>query len=257
MRATVNPDRTETAPSRRIFGLGWPVMLFLGWLVFELTADEALSSVVTCAKLGWNDWLTARWLRRTDPVCARGSACAWFMRALAISKVAIAATVVTVLIVWIEAAVNGGPPEPTRAFISMIVVAFVGLLLAALLTSFAVLGSLRSGHRIWVDSALKWSRWHNVWPPTSNFRRNHAAILILSALVIWLFPFAFATFFAIWAVIDLLQPLGPIAEICLVVIGFGVMVCFPMAMRMARDALTRRVEASSPWDCWPDARSNL
>src|SRR4051812_13976413 len=67
-------EKQERAPARweRLFSL--PVLLLLGWLVFELTAQPALGIVVLCLKFGLRDVQVACWLRHTDPWRARGRA---------------------------------------------------------------------------------------------------------------------------------------------------------------------------------------
>ena len=54
-----------------------PGLLALGWLIFEATSQPALAVVVVCVKFGWNDLLTAYWLRVRDPEPGRGRACFW------------------------------------------------------------------------------------------------------------------------------------------------------------------------------------
>ena len=58
-------DDSESSGFRWPFG--WGVMLALGWLVFEVTAQPRFGIAVTGTKLMWNDLLTARWWLKRDP----------------------------------------------------------------------------------------------------------------------------------------------------------------------------------------------
>ena len=71
----------EAAPAtfRRWFrGIGWPAAMLAAWLIFELTASDALTAVALCSKFGWPDLATAFWLRRRDSVRRRGEVCFWY-----------------------------------------------------------------------------------------------------------------------------------------------------------------------------------
>ena len=58
--------------------LVWSTLALVAWVGFELTAQPAVVAAVFCSKVGWNDFLTAVWLRRRDPHPGRGRACSWF-----------------------------------------------------------------------------------------------------------------------------------------------------------------------------------
>ena len=71
----------------------WALLLIVAWLVFELTAQPALAVAAVCVKFGWEDFRTARWLRRSDPDRLRGRACFWLYVASGLWKTAITGTV--------------------------------------------------------------------------------------------------------------------------------------------------------------------
>ena len=77
--APANVADSQRRESRLVPGLVWFILISTGWVLFELTANPALSAVVACLKFGWNDSLTARWMRRTDPNRARGGTYFWFL----------------------------------------------------------------------------------------------------------------------------------------------------------------------------------
>ena len=71
-----DPDAARDRLWRR---LEWVLLPGIALLIFELTADPALAVVVAGLKFGWDDLLTAGWLRRSDPVRTRGRAYSWFL----------------------------------------------------------------------------------------------------------------------------------------------------------------------------------
>src|SRR5436190_24021420 len=75
--------------------ISWGAMLPLGWFIYELTARPSFAIVVACGKFGWNDFLTAHWLLRTDAIRGRGRTCFWFYVASGVWKITVAAFVTT------------------------------------------------------------------------------------------------------------------------------------------------------------------
>lgn len=230
----------------------WVAMVVLGWLVFELTADEAFASVVACGKFGWNDWLTARWLRKSDPDRARGSACFWFYLASAAWKVALAATAAMFLLVGLEANANAGQP-PGREFTLAAIEAIVGFAVAALLSSIACVVAWRSGRRVWVDSALHASRRQSAWPPAGPMRGNRVPALLTSAIIAWLTPPGIAVLIVTLAPMNPQRRPQPGGESWLAIVLIGGMIGGAFAILTLREVLLRRVSAPSPRDCWPEA----
>ena len=241
-------------PRPRHSAIAWLTMLFLGWLVFELTADPALASLVACGKFGWNDWLTARWLQRSDTVRPRGLACACFYHASAAWKVAVAATAGFFLLLILEA--NAGK-APGREFKVVTGEALFGFAIAALLSTIACVVAWRSGFRVWVDSALHWSRYQDSWPPVAPWRRNRVPALLTSAIIAWLTPPTLLAMILTLAPINA-EPPAPqgmdswliIALVTAEVVGI---VGAGFVVLSLRELILRRVSAQSPYECWPEA----
>ncbi len=237
---------------RRREALAWATVLLIGWVVFDLTADPAITAVVTCTKFGLNDWLTARWLRKSDPVRRRGSACAWFYRASALWKVAIAATVGMFLLVYIEAAVSR-IGLPGREFMGMSIQAAICFLLAACLTTIASFGCWWFGHRVWVDPALHDARRQKAWPPCPTFTTNRVGTLLTSTMITWLVPLAIAALFLAFPEVGPRRQPRAGEDFWLPIVLFGVMISGAILILYGREALIRRVAAAFPEECWPEA----
>src|SRR5689334_12043375 len=108
---------TPKVSVRRINALVWATMLLLGWVLFELTAEEGVSSLVACSKFGWNDWLTSRWLWKMDPIRPRAWARAWFYCASGMWKVGVAATVGIWLLMIIAVVPIGNAAAPPAFYV--------------------------------------------------------------------------------------------------------------------------------------------
>src|SRR5258708_4158177 len=106
----------ESTPRRWPSWLSWSLLLTVAVIVYELTAQTMLSVVVACSKFGWNDFLTARWLRRVDPDAARGRTLAWLHIAFGLWKITGAAFLGAIIIVaattpWLQRFGLGGPKQ--------------------------------------------------------------------------------------------------------------------------------------------------
>ena len=72
----LNETGNESRSQRWSF-ISWPLILVIAFLIFEVTNDPAFAALAMCLKFGWEDFRTARWLRKTDPDRGRGKACFW------------------------------------------------------------------------------------------------------------------------------------------------------------------------------------
>src|SRR5947209_1697135 len=87
-------------------------MLAAGILVFELTKSPGLGAAIACTKFGWEDFLTARWLRRTDPDRRRGRTCFWLYVASGLWKCALTGIAVMFAVTFLAAAMQAPQPRP-------------------------------------------------------------------------------------------------------------------------------------------------
>src|SRR6478672_3123529 len=121
----------------------WPVLLAIAFLVYELTAQPGLGAAIACTKFGWDDFLTARWLRRRDPDRRRGRASFWLFVAAGLWKTAVTGVVVLFVVAFLEAAwrrqhpppAGGQAPPPSAALAGALAAALVGFTLSTLATA--------------------------------------------------------------------------------------------------------------------------
>ena len=81
----IDPSQSEGLLKR----LPWWLIGAFAALVAELTAHPSIGVVVLCLKFGWNDFQTALWLRRRDPIPLRGRICFWFYAASSLWRICI------------------------------------------------------------------------------------------------------------------------------------------------------------------------
>src|SRR5437868_5740148 len=101
----------EPPPTPWTNHISWGALFAVGWLIYELTARPSFGIVVACGKFGWEDFLAAHWLLRTDPYRGRGRACFWFHVANGLWKITVAAFIVTGSLLALAALLNDNPPR--------------------------------------------------------------------------------------------------------------------------------------------------
>jgi hypothetical protein len=206
----------------------WGAMLPAGWLIYELTAQPSFAIVVACARFGWNDFLTAHWLLRTDPDRGRGKTCFWFYVASGLWKITVAAFVVTGLILMLAVMIaRNGKFAPPRGLIDVGLTAVIGITLLAIVPLIGVMHARIYGIKVWVDSSIHECRRHKLWPPhATGF--NATMGLLFPALLVPIVVTALITFrLGIWSLLA-----------C--VFGEGLYIWM----------LFRSVAAHEPADCW-------
>ena len=196
-------DDWDTKPGQstspvRVFAQrhGWLVrgaIIVLALILFELTADAAVSTAVSCLELGRTDLATALWLRRTDPDRSRGRLGALCYLIQALVRVGITALVTLILIgVWIGRAnrIRPFPPLPPH-FLGAGVVWLLAFDLAALLALVVCAVALGTGRRLWFGPEPSLARRKGVWPPsrvaTGRLPANQGELVLIYPLVVaWL-----------------------------------------------------------------------
>jgi hypothetical protein len=247
--------REDDAARRRRRSLGWLLLGGAAWLAYDLSAQPAVGALTLCAKFGWDDLVTAVWLRRHDGNPVRGKTCCWFFVALGLWKTAATAAGAMVLLAVLMGAFEAQwpqrvPNDVTMMFGMVLAEAFTGFLLSAIVTYLAVWLALRRGQRVWVDSAVTKARIRGVWPP-SKWRGNRASALLLTSLIVLI------TGLLILLVVLLVValPRGPqgndgVAAFCVVAGMILGMFGSAFAILALRDAAEKRVIAYSPEECW-------
>lgn len=226
--------------------LVWSTLGLFGWLAFELTAQPALVAAILCTRFGWNDLLTAVWLRRHDPIKGRARACSWFCLASGVMKMVLSAFGLAMIISTVMAIVEGGKPRQNpnpqfpEAFWGPAIMMTAGTPVLALLALIGCVSARMNRIRVWIDSPLTRARQSNIWPPdfrdftrpsTQNVARGPwlamVSVAMVAAVVFTSLIFAFSQSI----VLAMLALIG-------MVVGIG--------------WLSRGVFASHPGECWGD-----
>jgi len=220
----------------------WSMLGLVAWLGFELTAQPAVVAAVVCSKVGWNDFLTALWLRRRDPHRGRGRACSWFCLSTGVTKMVISAFAMTVLITMVLAFTRAGQqrqnpnlPFPVVFWGPLILMA-AGAPVLAVLAFCGCVSARWHKVRVWIDDPLHHARRADAWPPDFSGTRRHNM-----ARGPWLVMLAFA----IVASMLLATFVGAFAKS--IVLGISVLVCPIIWICM----ISRGAFANSPAECWP------
>lgn len=238
------PSKDATTWSRRRW---WLMLMGLGWLVYEATAQPWLGAVVACARFGWGDFLTARWLRKMAPEKHRGAALYCFYLAAGLLKTGLGAVLLTgafvltgVLFELLQGPIPPNHPGLLGSLLATVIEIAVAGLFAGLCTLLGIAGALRHGIRIWVDSRVHRARRFDAWPP-DRFGRNSAYEVLRFGLVL---PFA-----------ALAMPLAFVALVNGVSWPFVLIpiVLILTTIALFHDWLARRTVASAASHCWPES----
>jgi hypothetical protein len=256
-------DPSDNAERRRWrLAVSWPLLLLLGWLLYELTTQPALAVVTICLKFGWSDFKTALWLRRVDPIRTRGWACFWMHVASGFWKTAIAALVPLFTMPFIidalgqKAAPAQGPPVH---FMVATLTAIGGFLLSALMTGVAVAIAWRHDVRLWLNRAIHHDCRENNWPPLHALAGQPNNVGRLLMAMVFVFLFTALTPILIGAAAALAGPMaaaagnqGNGAAFFSVAFTAGLL-ALACAIAKGRELLARKLAARSPVECWPEA----
>jgi hypothetical protein len=233
----------------------WSALLLLGWLVYELTAMPALGAFVVCFKFGWNDFRTARWLRRVDPLRPRGRTCFWLYVAAGLWKIALTGTLVMFgVLVWAvigNAAPNNAPwlgVAALQVFFGAWVATLLGFALSTLTTCIAVGRAWRHGVPLWLQPSVHKARKENVWPshyPHLKRHRNKAGRLIKWALMV------------VVVAASVMIPLTVERRLRFLTFVLVFLAVLPLAVSMFRAIRRHGLLAASPAACWGTEDPNL
>jgi len=204
--------------------ISWGTILTLAWLIYEVTARPSFGIVVACGKFGWNDFLTAHWLLRSDPDPHRGRTCFWFYVANGLWKVTVAAFLLTGSLLILMVILRENPPN---VLFGVGLTAIVGVSLLAVIPLIGVFHARWYDVQVWVDASIHESRKQNIWPPRAT-GLNATMGLLFPALMVPIIVTAVFTF-----------PYGIIALLASV-FAEGIFIW----------ALFRGVCADAPVDCW-------
>jgi hypothetical protein len=244
---------------RRRPSLVLPALLALGILVYELTAQPGLGAAIACTKFGWDDFLTARWLRRRDPDRRRGKASFWLFVAAGLWKTAVTGVVVLFAVAFIDAMIRrrggaAGPP-PAEALAGAFATALVGFMLSTLATARAFFTALRHRVRLWIDARVHQDRRADHWPPAStDGRRNRAGAVLFTALflgmlvLLSIFHVVVRAALRGWA--GGIAQKRELADTLANLFCCGIFLLVPVLILVFRDILAQLALARTPAECW-------
>ncbi|MBI5757168.1 MAG: hypothetical protein HZA46_01470 [Planctomycetales bacterium] len=237
----------------------WIVLGAAAFAAVELI-NPATGVVVLSLKFGWNDWATAVWLRRTDPIPRRGRSCFWFQVALGCWRVCVG-TFAIMIALSILMAIIGGPQQQNGQqlpshFILFCMTWGISLLVATLITSVAILSAWWNRVRVWADTSIGRSQQANTWPPVvMGINRVRPMILVGLAL-----PVTIPSVACMLVVINVVQqaiggpnPAANFWEPILIIGACVSMIVLPAVLVMVgTELIGRRINAISPIECWPE-----
>ena len=224
------------------------LILAIGFLLFELTANAAVATAVACLEFGRTDFGTAWWLRRHDPDPIRRSICQRTYLTWGLCRVSMVALNVFVAIVIGAIVVNEsgfGPVDPPEHLVGALVLIACTVTLASALSLSVVWSSLKHGIKIWLGPEPRWARRQGVWPPSAvalpRASSNLANIIFYMGCLSWVFPTLVVALFRCMLVPSKSGPF----------IFLGIVILILVAAFWIVSHLERRVLARSPAEFWP------
>lgn len=241
---------------RRWAPITWLTILAIGWVLYELTAQPALGSVAVCVKFGWDDFLTALWLRRRDPHPYRGRTCFWLYLAGGLWNTAVVAGIMlsAFAIVGANRPNRAAPPGVDPLLESVIwtgMTTLVGLSCSALAFAYAAVLAWRGGFKLWLSRGTHLARRRNAWPPAKrdDLSVNRAAFMVIATLFVLGIPLILVILLGV-----VLLTVGVAGIMWLPVLTMPVLVIAgSMALLYCVDVIKRHVLAQHPQQCWNPA----
>jgi hypothetical protein len=242
----------ETPSWRRQHVLTLPAILAVGWLIYEVTAQPALAAMAMCLKFGWDDYLTAHWLRRTDPDRNRGRACYWLYASSGLWKVAITGLGMILLILALVTIIKVRGNQARQLLPMLAAAGFtltIGFGLSALTSYYSVWLARKHRVRLWLNGAVARARQHNEWPPLYGWD-NRVMVLMVTTMIstcLFLIPTVLVLFCLAF---DQVIPDRAKAAVLGVGMLISLMFVLPMFWLKLREMTFRRFFAGHPADCW-------
>ena len=230
----------------------WLALLGIGWVLLELTADPVFVVIAACSKFGWNDVLTAFWLRRRDPNRRRGRTHFWFYVANGLWKVTIVAFGLSFVIIIISGVTGEIENDQVpKQFVACMLLSTCTLFLSATATWIAVAKAWWGGVKVWVNSTVHRARRSRIWPPEVS-GNNHVNWLVVTAFIpgvlIGIIALALVALVGIERAPN--QP-GPGFMLPM----FGFLIGVPITILWLQDRVLKIICVESPLQCWSDTAS--
>ena len=230
---------------------GWPLFSLAAWVVFELTANLILSSLVFAFRFGWKDAFAGFCCLYKDSVRSRARGLLLFHLSSATSKV-FTVSFLSLLILVLISALSGGHLFflQFKDGVMVMVWEFLGGMLASgILGLSGVLTCRLSGRRLWIDRE---SYQHAIgfdWPP-QDFTSNRIpricffTMIPVAAVFVWL-----TVYMPLVVFVDPLKKNPAPWQFVLPLVSGIASVWFFM---FGVFGIIRSVTARTPFECWPE-----
>ncbi|HSQ57649.1 MAG TPA: hypothetical protein VLM40_18145, partial [Gemmata sp.] len=254
---------------RREHGQGvvpWLALAVLAAVLFELFAHPLMAASVFCLKFAFNDFITARWLIRRDPIRGRGRCCgllyvaSGFWKAALVNfgmfTAALVFTVVSGIPAWPQRPANAPPPDffddPLTPWLAPTV---FGHLIEFVLGMIVLAVAFARHQKLWLSPRIHIARRLDQWPPSDavgvNWLAWRPALTVATVpAIIWGVGFAVITVLPT-------PPVNPSDWENLPAIHgvFGFLLTLPVVLISAcvQDKNSRYLLAHTPEECWGNA----
>jgi hypothetical protein len=237
----------EQRPARSKGLIAWSVLLFVAFLIYEITARPAFGIVILCSKFGWDTFLTGYWLWRIDPNRSRGMTFFWFHAALALIRILYVGFLLFILLSFVSAQAAAFQQAGfAREAIMALGVAAVGIILFVVAVLLGFWSAFRAPFKIW----LAYPSFYGSKYQKANFAEMLMVVMVLiveaGLNLLYLVP------------VMLFKPAPGIAGV-IILFGwliFNLVIAIPL-IKFFR-LLKKRFVAQQPSDCWePDSVGEL
>ena len=226
----------ETVTSTWRQSLTWCSLFVLAMLVYEFTTQPILGVIVICSKFGWNEFLMAYFLPRTDPNRSRSRALFWFCLAYGLLRVSFASTFLAIVLCFLGTLFGpGGFQAMLLRVIAAVGVFLVGCLLITAAVFRGACCARQSQIKVWITSDL----------PVGHRLENLIDLLVESAL----FPIALLGLLLIPIVAVILGAQGLLRVAFITGQGLWGLFVYSLLRKLFL-RIKKRISAADPLECW-------
>lgn len=245
------------------FHLPWWLIATAAFVVTELTAHPAIGVIVLCLKFGWNDFLTAWWLRRRDPDRVRGATCSWFYLSSGLWRICLWSFVLLFLTLGLlvaaefqqlkQAPANQAANQGAES-LTCLIVWLLSSAAATVLTVVSVLLAWRRKVKVWVTGSLTHSRRNGLWPPQPKHERRNLLRFWLAATAVPLIGALFLiVLFSLAAFLGAIPVNNaPMIALFALFLSCSILIAALVSVLSFGAKIFARVGAFAPTECWPE-----
>ena len=248
-------EDTVDAPPRKSSFPALPVLLVVGWIIYEVTHQPAVAAMAMCMKFGWEDFRTARWLLRTDPSRSRGRTCAWLYIASGLWQAAVIGLAMVLLSVALDQVIQanrqgpGAAVELDKLLSGAAFTILFGFTFSTVATYIALLYAWRHDVRPWLNGAVHIARRNNEWPPLYG-HTNRVLVPVISTVVMTCFILLPACLAILGMILHGAIPRHFLRGLVLLGSVFSVIILLPILVVILQNLRRQRFFAEHPADCW-------